>query len=373
MAVRITKVESRRDRLRFLKFPWEIYGNDPNWVPPLLMDMKEKLDPRRHPFFEHGEADLFLAEKDGRLTGRIAAILDRGHNDYHHEKTAFFGLYESENDLETAAALLATAAAWGKERGMDTFRGPVNLSMNDECAFLLEGFDSPPVFMMPYNPPYYNELMERCGLAKAKDLYASLVRREHESADKVRLLADKVQKEMKITVRRADKTRMLDETRAIAAIYNDGWSKNWGFVPWTEAEMAHMVKRLVQFADLDFVLFAEHEGRPVGFAFALPNYNEVLIKMNGRVLPWGWWHFLRGRKRIRSARALVFGVLQDYFHTGVSYLLYTEFEAALKAKGCEWAEVSWLLEDNEAINRFNATIGAKIYKKYRIFERKIAG
>jgi len=373
MPVRITKVASRRDRERFVKFPWEIYRDHPNWVPPLIMNMKEKLDSRRHPFFEHADADLFLAEKDGRTTGRIAAILDRGHNEYHQEKIAFFGLYESTNDLETAAALLATAAAWGKERGMETLRGPVNLSMNDECAFLLEGFDAPPVFMMPYNPPYYLELMNRCGLVKAKDLYASIVRREDEPEPKVRLLVDKIQREMKLTIRRADRSRMLDETRAIAAIYNDGWSHNWGFVPWTEAEMLHMVKQLVRFADLDIVLFAEHEGRPVGFAFALPNYNEVLAKMNGRIFPWGWWHFLRGRRRIRSARALVFGVLQSYFHTGVSYLLYSEFHRILVAKGYQWAEVSWLLEDNEAINRFNAAIGAKIYKKYRIFERKIAG
>jgi hypothetical protein len=178
---------------------------------------------------------------------------------------------------------------------------------------------------------------------------------------------------MKFTIRRADKARMADEARVIAAIYNDGWANNWGFVPWTEAEMRHMVKQLVDFADVDIVLFAEHEGRPVGFAFALPNYNEVLARMNGRILPWGWWHFLRGRSRIRSARALVFGVLREYFHTGVSYLLYTEFQRVLLAKGYQWAELSWLLEDNEAINRFNTTIGAKIYKKYRIFERKIAG
>jgi hypothetical protein len=364
MAVRITKVESRRDRDRFIKFPWEIYRDNPNWVPPLLMEMKEKLDPRRHPFFEHGEADLFLAEKDGRLTAD-RSHLDR-HNDYHRKNRLLRSLRKHKRP-QTATAHQPPPPP-GKERGW-TSRGPVNLSMNDSAPFsgrlrFATGLhDALACLYISHG---------RC-VTKARDLYASLIRREHESADKVRLLADKVQKEMKITVRRADKTRMLDETRAIAAIYNDGWSRNWGFVPWTEAEMAHMVKRLVQFADLDFVLFAEHEGQPVGFAFALPNYSEILIKMNGRILPWGWWHFLRGRKRIRSARALVFGVLQSYFHTGVSYLLYTEFEGALKAKGCEWAEVSWLLEDNEAINRFNASIGARIYKKYRIFERKIAG
>jgi hypothetical protein len=168
--VRIEKVTTKKDLNAFIKFPWKVYKGDPNWVPPLIIDVKEKLNRKKNPFFEHSEMELFLAYKNGKITGRIAAIVDFNHNEFHNEKVVFFGMYESFDDLETTRALLDTAAAWGLERGMDTLRGPMNLSMNDECAFLLEGFDSPPMIMMTYNPCYYLELMEKSGLGKAKDL-----------------------------------------------------------------------------------------------------------------------------------------------------------------------------------------------------------
>ncbi len=369
-SVEITRVNHRKEREVFIRFPWEIYRNDPNWVPPLLLEIRAKLDPRKNPFFEHAEMDLFLARREGRVVGRIAAIIDHRHNEYHREKVVFFGLYESLNDPEVARALLDTVSRWGKERGMEILRGPMNLSMNDECAFLLEGFDRPPVIMMPYNPPYYIELMEKSGLTKAKDLYACIMTRDHETMEKVRAVIEKVRSQTSFNLRTVNMKKIYEETRKVAYIYNQAWSRNWGFVPWTEKEMDFMAMRLKDFADPELVIFALHEGKEVGFAFGLPNYNEIIKDLNGRLLPFGLFHLLFNRKKIKGMRAVVFGVLPQFQHTGLAYLLYDELERRARAKGYEWAETSWQLEDNEAINRFTASIGGKIYKKYRIFEKR---
>jgi len=369
----IEKVEGRRALREFIRFPWEVYKTDPHWVPPLIIDLKEKLNRKKNPFFAHAEMDLFLARRDGRVTGRIAAIADQNHNTFHNEKIVFFGLYESLNDPETAAALLDTVAAWGKSRGMDTLRGPVNLSLNDECAFLLEGFDSPPAIMMPYNPPYYLELMDRYGMVKAKDLYAFFGPKDHQPVPKVQEIVDKLRRENRFTVRPLNKKTLTDDIAKIMHIYNNAWEKNWGFVPWTPEEMEHMVAKLKQVADLRIVLLAEDaDGRPVGFALGLPNLNEVIKKMNGRLTPQGIIKYLYYRKRVKGTRTLVFGVVKEYQHTGVSYLLYDEYEKRVFGSGYQWGETSWQLEDNDLVNRFTLSVGARLYKKYRIYEKKVA-
>jgi GNAT superfamily N-acetyltransferase len=369
--VRVERVQTRKDRKKFIFFPWTLYKDDPNWVPPFVMDFKEKINKKKNPFFEHAEMELFLAFKNGRLSGRIAAIVDDNHNKVHEEKVAFFGLYESYDDLETAQALIGRVVEWGQERGMEILRGPMNLSMNDECAFLLEGFDSPPVVLMSYNPKYYLNLMEKCGLVKAKDLFAFFMTRDHETVSKVGQIVDKVRKELPVTLRTMDMKNFEDEVGRIKCIYNDAWEKNWGFVPWTEKEMDFMAKKLKAVADPDLIIFAEQEGKPVGFAFGFPNLNEVIKKMNGRLTPWGVLKYFYYRKKIKSIRAIVFGILQEYRNTGVSYLLYSELEKNAIDKGYEWCETSWQLEDNEPINRFVASLGGKVYKKYRLFEKKI--
>ncbi len=368
----VQPVSNKKELKEFILFPWKIYRGDPNWVPPLIMDMKEKLDRKKHPFFEHASMELFLARDGREVVGRVAAVCDDLHNQVHQEKIVFFGLFESINDEAVARSLLEAAANWGRERGMKVLRGPMNLSMNDECGLLIEGFDSPPVIMMPYNPRYYVDLMEKCGLEKAKDLYAFYLTRDHEVAAKVKMIVERVQKEMKVRLRLVDMRHLEEEARKIQAIYNEAWSRNWGFVPWTENEMKHMVKRLKQFADPHLVIFAEDQsGRPVGFAFGLPNYNEVLKKLNGRLTPWGIVQFLWLRRRIKGMRAVVFGVVRDYQHTGLSYLLYSELEKNALRRGYEWGEMSWELEDNEPILRFSESIGGKIYKKYRIYQKAI--
>lgn len=366
----MNKVVTKKDFNLFLKFPWDIYKNNPYWVPPLLIEVKEKLDQKKNPFFEHAEIELFMTTINGQVAGRVVAIIDHRHNEYHQEKIVFFGLYESINDLEVAKALLGAVAAWGKERGMEVLRGPVNLSMNDECAFLLEGFDKPPVIMMPYNPPYYLELMEKAGLTKAKDLYAFLLPRDHNTLEKVGEVINKVRRATSFNMRIVNLKKIYKETRKIAYIYNQSWSKNWGFVPWTEREMDFMARRLKSLADPELVIFALHKGQEVGFAFGLPNYNEIIKDLNGRLFPYGIFKLMFDRKKIKGMRALVFGVLPQFQHTGLAYLLYDELERRAKARGYEWAEMSWQLENNEAINRFTASIGGKIYKKYRIYEKE---
>lgn len=369
--IRVEQVISKKKRKKFIDFPWQVYKDDHNWVPPLLVDFKKKINKKKNPFFEHADMDLFLAYKDGKITGRIAAVIDENHNKFHDEKVVFFGLYESFNDLDTANALLNEAAKWGKQRGMEILRGPMNLSMNDECAFLFEGFDSPPAIMMPYNPPYFLELMEKCGLAKVKDLYACKLTRDRQTVAKVREIVEFFKKRTTITIRTVDIKNIREEAEKIRYVYNNSWVDNWGFVPWTEKEMNQTTGTLKQIADPDLVILAEDKGKPVGFAFGLPNYNEVIKKINGRLSPLGLIKFLIYRKKIKGMRVLVFGILKEYRFTGLSYLLYSELDKNARKKGYQWGEVSWQLEDNELVNRFVDSIGGKIYKKYRIYEKKI--
>ncbi len=369
--IRIDRVRTQRDRKKFIFFPWAVYRDNPNWVPPLVADFKEKINTKKNPFFEHAEMELFLAYRNDRISGRIAAIVDSHHNEFHKENVVFFGLYESYDDLDTARALLDQVAAWGKERGMEILRGPMNISMNDECAFLLEGFESPPLVMMPYNPRYYLSLMEKCGLVKAKDLFAFYMTKDHEVASKVDQIVAKVRTELPVTLRTINMKNLDEETKIFKQIYNNAWEKNWGFVPWTENEMEYTVQKFKPVVDPDLVIIAEHEGKPVGFTFAFPNFNEVIKKMNGRLTPWGILKFFYYRKKIKGIRAIVFGILREYRLTGVSYLLYSELEKNAQDKGYEWCETSWQLEDNEPINRFVISLGGKVYKKYRLFEKRI--
>ncbi|MFO7865280.1 MAG: hypothetical protein R6V02_00515 [Candidatus Aminicenantes bacterium] len=370
--IRIEAVKNKSEKNKFIKFPWKIYKDDPNWVPPLILDMKEKLDPEKNSFFEHAEVELFAAYRGNEQVGRIAVILDEAHIRFNNENAAFFGLFESINDDGVASALLDRAAQWGRDRKMSILRGPMNLSMNDECAFLLEGFDSPPVIMMSYNPPYYIELMQQSGMRKAKDLYAYLMTRDRETKKRIDAVVGKVKKQLPVTLRSVNLKDVHNEALRIKSIYNQGWVDNWGFVPWTDKEMEHMAEKLKKLADPDLIILAEAKGQPVGFAFGLPNYNEVLQKLDGRLFPFGFLKFLICRKKIKGFRAVVFGLVKEYHNTGLSYYLYSQLEKNALQKGYQWAETSWQLEDNKAVNRFVESVGGKLYKKYRLFERDIS-
>ena len=371
-AIRVEAVKTRKDFKRYVNFPRQVYKGDPNWVQPLNMDIKQKLDIKKNPFFEHAERELFLAFRDGRIVGRVLGIVDDNHNNFHNEKIVFFGQYESFNEPDVTKTLLDAVAAWGRARGMTVLRGPVNLSLNDECAMLLEGFDTPPVVMMPYNPAYYNDLMAGYGLAKAKDLYAFFMNTDHKTAQNIQDVVDKVQKETTITVRNFNLKKWKEEAEVVKTIYNNAWERNWGFVPWTAHEMDHMVKSLRPLADTRLIVIAEDKGKPIGFGFGLPNYNEVLAKMNGRMTPLSFLKFLYYKKRIKGVRVLVFGILKEYRNTGVSYLLYSKLNQSGLDGGYQWGETSWQLEDNDAVNKFVASVSGRVYKKYRIYDKKLA-
>lgn len=368
--LKIKTIASPREIDRFVRFAWQIYKDDPYWVPPLIRDVKFKLDRARHPFFDHARMALFTACRGERILGRIAAVVNERHNQFHHERMGFFGMFECIRDYDVAHALFAAAENWCRDQGMDRIRGPVNLSMNDECGFLLEGFDASPVIMMPYNPPYYLEFCERCGFEKAKDLYAYL-KGEVGVVGRIAKLVERVRKKEHVLVRPIDMRRFDREVAIIKEIYNDAWELNWGFVPMTDREMDLMAKELKPVAEPGLVLIAEVNGQPVGVSISLPDYNQVLKRLNGRLGPINLLKFLYYRGKITGLRGVVFGLKKEYRRTGINVVLYHETEMAGARLGYRWCEMSWNLEDNHLINRFDEAIGGKLYKKYRIYEKAI--
>jgi len=369
--VRIRPVTSRWQRRAFIKFPWKIYRNDPLWVPPLIGQLKETFHSRKNPFYEHAEVQLFLADRGDLPVGRIAAVVNRAHNEFHDERTGFFGFFECVNDREAAKKLLDAARDWLRQRDMKTLRGPANFSSNDEWGMLVQGFDMSPVLMMPYNPPYYPELLEGYGLAKAKDLYAYRMLITEGLPDRLRRMADKIEQREGLTIRPIDMKNFDQELKRIKNIYNNAWSKNWGFVPMSEAEFDHLAKQLKPLIVPELVLFAEVNGRPAGFSLTLPDYNQALKHLNGRLFPFGILKLMWHSRRIDHPRILVMGVVHEYQRRGIDAVFYVKTWDAGKARGYTWGEMSWILEDNEMMKRAMELMGGKVYKTYRIYEMKI--
>jgi GNAT superfamily N-acetyltransferase len=367
----IEQIRNNNDLGEFIRLPWQIYNDYPHWVPPLLRDVKFKLNQSKHPFFEHAKIELFIARRGTTITGRIAAIVDDRYNEFHKERTGFFGMFECVEDYEAAKALFSSAETWCKNQGMDRIRGPMNLSMNDECGFLLEGFDSDPVMMMPYNPKYYLEFCERYGFVKAKDLYAYL-KSDIGVVDRIAKLVERVKKKENVVVRPVNLKDFNREVAIIKDIYNAAWELNWGFVPMTEKEMDLMAKELRPICEPELVLFAEVNGEPVGVSITLPDMNQVLKKLNGKLGSIGLLKFLYYKKKITGARAIVFGIKKEYRLTGISSVLYYETVKRGARLGYTWCEMSWNLEDNDLINRFDEAVGGKLYKKYRIYEKELS-
>ncbi len=366
----VKKVETKKELEEFVRFPWRIYQGNPYWVPPLISEVKEILDTSKNPFWEHAYRELFLARKEERVVGRIVSIVDDNHNKFHNEKTGFFGFFESIDDNEVALKLLSTAEKWVKEKGMTVIRGPVNPSLNDECAFLLEGFDKPPVVMMPYTPAYYLKLVEQCGYYKAKDLLALLKKREDGIPKRIVDMVEKVRKKLGVKIRPVDLRHFDRDIQILKEIYNSAWERNWGFVPMTDKEMDYTARKLKTFVDPDVALFAEVNDKPIGVVISVPDINQILIKLNGKLGPIEVLKFLYYKKKVTGVRSLIGGVKKEYRNTGIIALLYYETEIRGRKK-YEWSELGWNLEDNDLINRFDMAIGGKIYKKYRIYEKKI--
>lgn len=367
----IRRVKTKSDLSRFIEFPYHLYRMDRFWVPPLRRDVRFILSDR-NPFWEHTDRELFIAESKGRIVGRICAILDRNYVSIHNEKCGFFGFFECEDDYTVSEMLFSEVTQTLKRWGMEKMRGPVNPSMNEECGFLLEGWDSPPFIMMTYTPRYYLELSERWGMKKAKDLFAFIVDVPDEIPEKMTRVSQLIKKRNPdISVRPVDLRYFRREVNYIKEIYNNAWEKNWGFVPMTDSEIEDMAKRLKSLVVPDLVLLAFDREKPVGVILTIPNYNEILKRLNGKLGPIEIAKFLYYKKRIEGLRLMILGVLEGYRKRGIESLLYIQSIIAAKRLGFKRAEFSWVLEDNYPVHQAAYTMNAKLYKKYRIYEKEL--
>lgn len=371
-SVEIVRVTDKSQLMAFIKFPWEVYKDDPNWVPHLIMDRKKVLSKEKNPFFEHGDADYFLAYKNGKLSGRIAAIKNDLHNQHHHDKTGFFGFLECFNDQEVANALFDTAKEWLKQRGFDNMRGPANPSSNDEYGMLFEGYDDPPRLLMSYNPPYYNDLCMNYGFTKAKDLFAySIENKDMVQEKKIERIAEIARQRSGVTIREINMKDFKSELEKVKYVYNKAWAPNWGFVPMTDKEIDAVAADLKPLVEPSIVLFGEIEGKVAGFALCMLDYNAVFKKMNGHLFPFGWYHLLTGKKHISWARIIILGVVPEYQKKGLDAVFYWEVLRRAEKIGIMRGEASWILEDNTMMNRGAEAMHGKVYKKYRIYDKPI--
>ncbi len=370
----IRKVYGKKELKKFIKMAWGIYRNIPQWVPPLILDQLELLSKDKHPFHKHADVEYFIAYKDGEPVGRIAGIVNHIHNKLYNEKTGFFGFFESTNDQNVANLLFDSVKEFLREKGMERMRGPMNFSTNEECGLLIEGFEHSPVIMMTYNPKYYIELYENYGLKKIKELYAWHITKEEVSPEKMRLM-ERIIRELnsdeRVKLRMVNMKDFWNEVERIKMIYNDAWSDNWGFVPFTDEEFYHLAKNLKQVVDPRLVFIVEFKGEPIGFSLALPDINKALKKINGRLLPFGIFKLLIEAKKIKSMRVITMGVRKGYRLRGIdAYFYYYTIKKGIEY-GYNEAEMSWILDDNIPMNRLLEHLGSKIYKKYGIYEKNI--
>ncbi|MBC8184162.1 N-acetyltransferase [candidate division KSB1 bacterium] len=371
-SIEVIPVKTKKDLNNFIKLPWKIYKNDPQWVPPLISQLKANLDKNKHPFFEHSEADFFIAERGKQTVGTIAAILNNRHNEVHNENVGFFGFFETIKDYEVAEKLLARAMEWGAEKKLDCMRGPENYSQNDPCGLLIDGFETPPAILMTHNPKYYQDFIKRYGFTKAMDLWAwQMNAKDTEIPERVKKVVKRIKERSKVTFRKISKKHLDTEIELVKQVYNNAWEKNWGFVPMTEREIEHTADELKDIVDEDIVFFAELDGKPIGFSLACPDFNQALIKLNGRLFPFGIFKLLWHARKINRARVIIMGVIPEYRSRGIDSVFYLDTYENAVAKGYTWGEFSWILETNDAMNTALKNIGAEIYKTYRIFEKKI--
>jgi hypothetical protein len=355
----------------FIKLPWRIYKQDRAWVPPLIGEMKKLLSPSRNPFWNHAEAAYFLAYKDNKPAGRIAAIVNHRHNEFHKEKCGFFGFFESVNDEAVSGALYRAAENWLAEQGMEIVRGPANPSSNDDWGFLLEGYNEPPTVMMPYNPAYYHDLAKAAGLTKVKDLYSFFMEEATGIPEKAVRVAEIARRKSNVKIRPINMKDLDNEVEIIKQVYNSAWELNWGFVPMTDEEIEHLAADLKKIAIPDLILMAEVDGKPAGVSVAIPNINQVLHKMNGRLFPFGWLRFLLGFRKINRVRVIITGVIKEFRKRGIDAIFYVDTFNKGTKMGFNEGEFGWTLEDNDIINRSLEMLGARLYRRYRLYEKPI--
>lgn len=365
----VISVENKSQFASFVDFPWRLYKDNELWAPPLKSEVRQLLDTKSHPFWKFSELALFLAIKDGKIAGRIAAIINRNHNEYHKEKVLFWGFFETVNDQEVANTLFDAAHQWGMTRSMEFSRGPMSPSTNYEIGLLVEGYEYPPTIMMPYNPPYYADLVEGAGFEKEKDLFAFHRVSNARISERFHRLAQRYLKRTDAMVRVASKKSFKEDCLLAKEIYDDAWSENWCFSPMTEEEIVHSAKNLIRIADPEQFCFVYVNSEPVAVLIMPFDVNPLFKKLNGRVGIKGLYHLINARKYIKGLRMMLFGVKKAYWKTGVPLVAFDYCFRFLEKHDYDYMEMGWTLEDNHAVNQLAMETGAKPLKRYRIYRK----
>jgi hypothetical protein len=373
--LQVIPVDDRQKLNQFIRLPWSIYADDPAWIPPLILERKEHLSPK-NPYFEHARYQSWLVYRDGMAVGRISAQIDQLHLEKHQADEGFFGMIEAEDNAETFAALFQTAESWLRDQGMHRVLGPYNLSINQEPGLLVDGFDSPPCFMMGHARPYYAARIEESGYSKAKDLYAYIIDANFQASPAMQTIVKRAKK--RVAIRSIRKSTFIDDVKIIEDIFNDAWSENWGFLPFTEAEFNQLAKEFRLVLDFELVKIAEVDGTPAAFMVVMPNINEAIRDLNGRLLPIGWLKLL-WRLKVKfteTVRMPFLGVRKQYHDSlwgaALPFLMIQAAWAPSLKRGVKRAELSWILEDNKGINDIIESLGATVYKTYRIFRKDLS-
>ncbi|MCX6158327.1 MAG: hypothetical protein NTY74_10160 [Ignavibacteriae bacterium] len=372
----IKAVDNDVDKMRFIKFPWEIYKGDDNWVPPIIYDVRKNLDTVKNPFYTHARIKLFLALDGKTIVGRIAAVVNDNHNKKYNDKVGFFGYFECINSKEVSVALFEAAGNWLKENGMDTIRGPINLSVNDEVGLLVDGYDKPAVLLMMYNPRYYEKLILDYGFIQAKEMYAYIfgedqIKVNPKSIQKLERVAEIVVKRDNIKIRKIVLKDLENELLKVMKVYNSAWIDNWGSVQMTEEEFKFVAASLKPLVDSDIVYFAEVNGAPVGFSLSMPDWNKIFKNLNGKLFPFGIFKILTGRKKIDGIRVMIMGIIPEYQRKGIEAVFINNTIKIGNSKGYKYAEISWILEDNVPMVQTAINLGAEKYKTYRVYDKQI--
>ena len=373
-AVTVYPVTNRHDIKKFIDIPWLVYVNDPMWVPPLRLERRWHFS-KSNPFFEHGEWQAWIAYRNNQPVGRISAQIDQLHRQRYGEDTGHFGLLESVNDKEVFAVLMRTAEKWLSERGTKYVSGPFNLSINQECGVLVNGFDTPPMVMMPHSPKWYGQLLEDQGYYPLKDLLAYLMKLDMEVPKIMRVLVNKFSK--RIHTRALHRNQLKVEMEILRSIFNDAWSDNWGFIPFTEAEFSELGNTFRFLLRDEYIQIAEVDGVPAAFMVALPNLNEIFARLNGSLFPFGWFKLIKQLKfgEIHTGRIPLMGVRKKFQNTPLgatlAFMMLDVPRQIGLSRGFREIEISWILEDNKPMRGMIEKAGIQEYKRYRIFGKTL--
>ncbi|HUE26015.1 MAG TPA: hypothetical protein VMP89_04525 [Solirubrobacteraceae bacterium] len=370
VSVEVRPVSGLRDMRAFVELPYRLHAGTP-WVPPLKLERYLFLSRKLNPYFTHGEAEYFLARREGRVVGRITAQIDHAFNDFHKTRSGMFGFLEFEDDQEVLDALLAAAESWLRERGCELMLGPMDFQLNDESGVLIEGFELAPLIRQSWHPPYYQQRCEAAGLTKAMDLNSYWL----DVADRGKVLpilpqiAERARTKYGVTIRKMSRRHLRRDMDEFAKVYNAAWSQNWGFVPYSKKDLDEYARTLQLVYSRDWFMVAELDGETVAMAISIPDINQVLKKMNGRVLPFGWWHYLNKGRIMDGVRVGFLGVMPEHQHTGAAALLYMEHYDMAEKTPQKWGAPGFILENNNSMNRGLEAMGAKVTKRHRVYER----